>query len=453
MKISIKIIVMLLLTGMASSTLNAQGFSSILKKVDEIEKQLALLENSQKKGLGNLQGQLNKLKKSTFDATELNTIKEDINQALEELQKLKEQSEKSGVSQALVTDLLNLTGELRTVISEPPEQQPDSDEEIDQVISGPDFDISGFVDASYFYDGNTGGNTFGLDQVEVDIEKSIGENGSIRADLEWVSDGAGGFALDAEQGYITFNPEFLGTVNLTFGKFNAPIGFELLDAPDMYQYSHALVFDNGLPTNLSGAMFSSNLNESVDLSVYVCNGWDQNVDINTGKTAGGRLGYAAGENWAGGVSVIHGANGTAEGDFLTVFDVDLAVTSVENLTLGAEFNNGGEDITTFTDTTNTTTETNTAKWMGFLLMAHYDFSDCWGITFRYDYFDDKDGSRLGTVEKRQAITVGLTFALGEGMGALIEIRNDFSDQEVFMDKDGKPVKSQFGAAFEFTFTF
>ncbi len=358
-----------------------------------------------------------------FSSTFLSETGEDLKQVTEVLKKQSEQTEISS------------------------DQNPDCKPEQKPVTTGSGLDISGFVDVSYFYAGNSGENTFGLDQIEVDVNKSLGESGSIRADLEWVSDGAGGFTVEAEQGFINYTPSFLGSFSLTFGKFNAPIGFELLDAPDMYQYSHALVFDNGLPTNLSGVMISGNLTEQLDLSVYVCNGWDQNVDFNTGKTAGGRLGFTSGETWAGGLSVIHGANGLAEGDMLTVSDVDVSVTAVENLTLGAELNQGREDIT---DATNTTS---TFNWLGYLLMAHYDFSDFLGLTIRYDSFDDKDGSRLETVEKRQAVTVAPTFVLGHGMGALIEIRNDFSDQKVFFDSDGKAVESQLAAALEFTFTF
>ena len=67
-----------------------------------------------------------------------------------------------------------------------------------------------------------------------------------------------------EQGYVTRSragsQDLEGNYPiLTFGKFNAPIGFELLDAPDMYQYSHSLVFSRGLPTNLTGAMLAMDL--------------------------------------------------------------------------------------------------------------------------------------------------------------------------------------------------
>ena len=93
--------------------------------------------------------------------------------------------------------------------------------------------------------------------------------------------------------------------------------------------------------------------------------------------------------------------------------------------------------------------------MGFLLMTHYDFKEYCGLTFRYDYFDDSDATRLGSgiVEKRQALTISPTFSLGEGMVALLELRYDFSDEEVFTDKDGDPAKSKIGLAFEMTYSF
>ncbi len=268
-----------LFVGINIVPVSAQGFSSILEKLKKLEIRLDKMEAGQLKDVRGLQRKLAELNKAgTGNPENLDSLKKHLSFPADEIKNVKSNIPKkhnNNEAKTLATALLTLTTELSTVLSSPPEQGNDTGtttENISSTTAG--IEISGFVDATYFYDGNT----FGLDQVEIDLEKSIGENASIRTDLEWVSDGAGGFALEAEQGFITFAPSFLGSVNLTFGKFNAPIGFALLDAPYMFQYSHALVFDNGLPTNLNGAMFSSNLNESVDLSVYVCNGWDQNVD-------------------------------------------------------------------------------------------------------------------------------------------------------------------------------
>lgn len=259
----------------------------------------------------------------------------------------------------------------------------------DSAISGL-VEISGYVDASYTYNNLVDSNTFGLDQVEIDLSRNLGDIGSLRTDLEWVSDGVGGFTLDAEQGYVTLD---LGLgrregnhPTLTFGKFNAPIGFELLDAPDMYQYSHSLVFNNGLPTNLTGAMLAMDLGSGIDMVVHLTNGWDQNVDANTNRMIGGRLGYSHEEMGGIGFSAMRGDhevpvfNADVE-EFvsnLTVYDIDLTLTPASGLIIGGEYNNGKRELDLWDSET---------KWSGYMVMAHYGLTDVMGLTGRYDYFN------------------------------------------------------------------
>lgn len=436
-----------------SSMVFAQGFSSILEKLDKLEKQLEQLEagrlaplekrlqrleTTQKKDLTRLEKQLGTAPAATDrsdldDAVaQLGTRLDDLTTKLEKQPQTASPSADVALVQGLETDLRALTGELRAAID-----QATATGEVPAELT-----ITGFVDASYGYDVASKGNSFGLDQVEVDVEQVIGDLGTAHADLEWSSDGEGGFALDAEQGYLTFQPAFLKGASLTFGKFNAPIGFELLDAPDMYQFSHALVFDYGLPTNLSGAMLSASLGASADWAFYVSNGWDENVDGNTGKTAGGRLGFSAG-TFGAGLSAIHGTE-SAAGNTLTVIDVDLTATPSDNWTLGGEINYGRDKLDEVSCT-----------WKGIMAMAHVDFSAWSGLTLRYDLFDDGDACRLGSGvgETRQALTVAPTFALGDGMGALVEFRTAFSDEKVFVDSDGQPAKSASALAFEMTYSF
>ncbi|MCP4633806.1 MAG: DUF3138 family protein [candidate division Zixibacteria bacterium] len=360
----------------------------------------------------------------------------------------------------------------------------------------PELQLTGFVDGSYDYNVPTGHNSFGFDQLEVNVQRNIGKIGSVRADIEWINDGTGGFNLDAEQGYVTFSPEFMGPLSLAFGKFNAPLGFEQLDAPDMYQFSHSLVFNYGLPHNLTGAMFSADLSQSWDMSVYLCNGWDQNVDINTGKTIGGRLGYAHQSLFNTGFSVIHGAQSFSEGNFLTVLDWDLTANLTSWWLLGCEVNYGmhkgasapnGSSIGGVSalgrwdiddnpqslnivyqnaETAALVDSDNTSRWVGMMLMNHWDYNEWGGITLRYDYFEDQDYSRFsGWIQeslntrlwldslKRQAFTLAPTFELGHGMAALVEFRYDLADQEVFQESNGSLSKSSTSLAYEMIYSF
>ena len=314
------------------------------------------------------------------------------------------------------------------------------------------FEISGFVDSSYSVNDNMDTNTFGLDQIEINITKKITDWASLRFDLQHCPNtgqtacaGSGGDD-SIEQGYLTLTAPVANGVTFTFGKFNAPIGFELLDAPDMYQYSHALVFDNGLPTNLTGLMASTSLSEMIDISVYVVNGWDNNPDGNKNKTIGGRIGITPMKDINVGFSAISGDDSDVAGENLTVFDVDGTITVIPNLTVGLELNWGTEDkgSTTGTD----------GDWFGFLVMGHYDYSDWGGITLRYDYFNDEDGARLGTANNtQQAFTIAPTFVIADGFGALFEYRHDFSDQSVFTKANGTMAKNNDTFAFEMTYAF
>ena len=311
------------------------------------------------------------------------------------------------------------------------------------------FDMSGFVDSSYVVDDNADTNTFGLDQVEIDITKEIKDWASLRFDLNHTPNGGGTETADAiiEQGYLTLTAPVGSGVTFTFGKFNAPIGFELLDAPDMYQFSHALVFNSGLPTNLTGLMASGALGEMIDISAYVVNGWDNNPDTNKNKTFGGRIGITPMEGINLGFSAITGDDSAVAGENMTVFDIDGTITMIPKLTVGLEFNFGNENKASTTSTD--------ADWFGFLVMGHYDYSDWGGITVRYDYFDDEDGARLGGTANntQQAITVAPTFVIGEGFGALIEYRHDSSDQNVFTKADGSVTDNNDTFAFEMTYVF
>ena len=305
------------------------------------------------------------------------------------------------------------------------------------------FQISGFVDASYFVDSNDENSFFGLDQAEVDVTRSFQDRASLRADIDYTNDGEGGFSADLEQGYLAVYADWSKGVDFTFGKFNIPMGFELLDAVDMYQFSHSLLFNYAIPTNVTGLMISPTISDKLDLSLYVVNGWDVNSDNNKDKTFGGRLGITPIEGVNFGLSGIIGAEKNDNGDDLrSVFDLDITITTVENLTLGGEFNIGSEEI-----------GDESGNWTGVMVMAHYDCSDWAGITGRFDLLDDDDGLRFGEgSQQRISITVAPTFTVADGAGILLEYRFDKSDEEVFVEEDGKTDNNS-TIALEFTYAF
>jgi hypothetical protein len=303
-----------------------------------------------------------------------------------------------------------------------------------------DTELSGFVDGSYFYDHNGNAGEFGIDQVELDIAHHASEKTTLRADLEWLKDGEG-FVAQVEQGYMAYTHD--SGITVTFGQFNAPIGFELLDAPDIYQFSHSLVFDYGVPTNVTGLSAARALGARLDVVGYVCNGWDRNFEDNRNPTFGGRLGYTSPAGAGLGLSAISGKEKDGPDAFdRTVLDVDLTYETGAWL-FGGEFNQGFVTVADDTD----------RDWTAFLVMTHLTASNWLGFTGRFDWFDDKDGFVFGMIQTRWSATFAPTFVLDEQCGALVEVRLDGSDETIWIDRDGEPTDRALTAALEVTYSW
>jgi len=176
------------------------------------------------------------------------------------------------------------------------------------------FTLSGFVDASFFYENLRHTNTLSLDEGELDIQTELQSWAGLRTDI-----------------------------NFRFGKFNAPIGWELLDPVDAYQFSRSRVFNFGTPSNITGALLAFIFTPVVDLQLYAVNGWDRLRDNKKRKTFSGRLGLTPIKdvNWS--LSLITGPEqDDNDDDYQTVFDTDLTIQLIPSLVIGVEFNYGWE---------------------------------------------------------------------------------------------------------------
>ena len=274
--------------------------------------------------------------------------------------------------------------------------------------------ISGFVDTSFsFTSVNSSKPTsvgFGIDQVEIDISKAW-DKVALRADIEGGADystGTGvGVYFNIEQGFLDYKP--MDTLTLTFGRFLAPIGWELLDAPDMYQYSHADVFMYGVPFALTGAMVSFDPDGLFDGKLYVANGFDDWYEINNGKAVGTRLGFTFGDHNV-------GLSGLYNYGDVFIADVD-ATLAFSGAKVGLEGNYGIYE--------NATSE----KWYGGLAMVNFGMTEKTAMTFRADTFKDTStGLRKGVADELYVRgTVSPSVVLADGAGALIEYTATYMD--------------------------
>ncbi len=285
--------------------------------------------------------------------------------------------------------------------------------------SSTDLQISGVIDASFSLVRVNSSKPFGvgfsIDQVEIDLEKNW-EKVGFRFDLEagagWNGSGAD-ISYGLEQGYMSVN--FNDTIGMKIGTWLAPIGWESLDAPDMYQYSHAMVFDYGLPTAHTGLLLSV-ATGSLDAVFYLTNGMDTYYEIDNAKGAGTRIGYAVSDSFNFGVSYLYN-----HADVM-IADLDLTVET-DSILLGGEFNFGLEDATS-------------DSWFGGLATVNFGLSDAIALTLRGDVFKDTaTGSRVGGAGNEFYVngTLSPSISLAENAGMLLEYKATYATKASTVD--------------------
>lgn len=231
---------------------------------------------------------------------------------------------------------------------------------------------------------------FLLDEVELDLTKTFGENIKFRTDIQFgdATLGSTTAGVGIEQAYVTANIAVGNGVELLAGRFDAPIGFESADRNDNDTISRSAIFNYGLhPRTLTGLKLYYAFSDAFDWHFYVVNNLEDgmavnfNGDTNIIPSAGTRVGYTWGEEGTEstvGLSVAAGPEAPRAtkktGRWSYLADLDWNVWFTEAFALG------GEGIYRMD---NAATGAPDAKYLAGILNLHYVFSDVWDGTLKY----------------------------------------------------------------------
>ncbi|MFH1829540.1 MAG: outer membrane beta-barrel protein [Pseudomonadota bacterium] len=235
--------------------------------------------------------------------------------------------------------------------------------------------------------------SFFVDEVELDIMKSFGENIRLRADLDFArvaSSGLFAAALVVEQAYATANIPVGNGIEFFLGRFNTPIGFESVDVSENDTISKSVLVTGLRPANTTGLKIYYPFSDLVDFHFYIVNSLtqDSDVKINDVPSFGMRLGFNWGDEGTEstfGISGLFGPETRASNKHFTYAgDIDLNWWITESFALGLEalFRRdnafGGSN----------------SEYMAGLLNLHYAFSDVWDGTLKYVFAKQFDPTNL-----------------------------------------------------------
>lgn len=228
--------------------------------------------------------------------------------------------------------------------------------------------------------------SFFVDEVELDLMKSFGENIRIRADLDFGRAASSGLVTNAfvlEQAYATANIPAGNGIEFLLGRFNTPIGFESVDVSENDTISKSVLVTGLRPANTTGAKIYYSFSDLVDMHFYVVNSLtqDSDVKINDIPSLGFRLGFNWGEEGnesTFGFSGFFGPETRASNKHFTFGgDIDLNWWITDAFALGLE--------TLFRRDNLAAGGTSNTEYMAGLLNLHYAFSDVWDGTLKYAF--------------------------------------------------------------------
>ena len=291
-------------------------------------------------------------------------------------------------------------------------------------------------------------NSFELGMASIEASHKMGK-ASVFVDLGFgkraqefsYNDGASTFMI--KQLYFTY--EFTDKFKVIAGSFGTHIGYELLDAVDNKNYSMSYAFTNG-------PFFNTGVKAQYTAGKFTAMlGITNATDFKTAAEAGsaqkaliGQLGYVA-DSGSVYFNFTTGSSNPSSSTNLTQLDITASKKLSDKFSLGL---NGTyamlkDDFASAAD----------ANWFAAVVYAGYAFNDNAALAYRVEYFDDKDGAKLGLLDNN-VIANTLSFNLKEGNFTFIpEVRFDASAKDTFFKSDATGTKSAASILLATTYSF
>jgi hypothetical protein len=320
--------------------------------------------------------------------------------------------------------------------------------------------VSGFAVGDAGYDRNLEKGTAVASKIALSLFRPWSDNlylfGQLTTHVSQHDTSAVHTHIEIDNLIINWTPATASALTLSFGRFDAPIGFERDDEPLNLVPTESFTFENARPVKLTGLLARYALSPKVSVLGLLANGWEVEIDNNSGKTAGVKLQVFPSSGLAVAAGALYGPEeDSTNSNQRTLLTGDLTWQPMQRLIVQAEAHHGSQEGT---------------QWTGVVGQAFLRFGRKTGLTVRGDVFDDPDGARTGTVQTMSSLTISPWYfyrEAQEGVFSNVEftsfrlpafslrpaVRFDHSTQPVFEMKDGTLNRSNVTALIELVYVF
>ena len=237
-------------------------------------------------------------------------------------------------------------------------------------------------------------------------------------DASWDTSGQYGFAMPQLYGELVYDDW-----RVKIGHFYTIIGYEVVQAPDNFFYSHAYTMVYNEPFTHTGILVEKPINDMVTLYGGYTFGWDTGFDNrNDGSTFLGGIGLQLTDNMSATYATSFGDPGDnpagSSETYLHSLVIDWSLTDRLNYVFQNDF-----------QTRNSTTAG--GKTYGINQYLFYKLTDKLSAGMRYEWFRDSRGAVAvaGASEHFQALSMGLNFKVRDNLWVKPEMRYDWTDRD------------------------
>lgn len=300
-------------------------------------------------------------------------------------------------------------------------------------------EISGSVDLYYKYDfsGNANiptsfadqQNSVSIGMVDVALSKTVGKASFVgevafgpRGQAQSIPNaGADGNSFHIQNLYASY--AFTDKISLTAGYMGTFVGYEVISPAGNFNYSTSYLFTNG-PFQNAGIKLDYVVSDKFAVMVGLFNDWNVYYDDNGISDFGVQIYFAPVEGWDTYVNFVTGSPSGTEIDLTTGFQVTpdfyLGLNAADFF---APDNAGG--------------------FMGAALYAQYSIVENFALGLRGESFSFKDVEENNTTLEGNATTaITVSGNLKSGPLTFIpELRFDSGNEEMYLDRNGLPIKT------------
>ena len=191
-----------------------------------------------------------------------------------------------------------------------------------------------------------------------------------------------------------------------------------------FNNSRSIIFGYAIPFTHTGVLLSYPLSDTISVTGGPVVGWDNVTTNNNGWNGMGNLTWTATDQLTVAATAIGGpTQNNNVGNKRVVLDLLATYKPCDGLTLNLNYDIGHEDHAAL--------DGRDAVWQGLAGIVSYNFTDRFTGSGRLEFFNDTGGARTGRRQTMWEYTMTGKYLITQHLYALAELRQDFSNKDVF----------------------